>query len=82
MIFPPHCWPSEMTPAEQPRARSPVRRQGLRITSFCYPLLDNNPNSPCRIMRRYTLDRYNEAIDLAADVAAPTSAPSPDRSTA
>ena len=40
--------------------------EGWTITSFCYPLLDNNPNSVCAKMRRYTLDRYKEAIDMSA----------------
>jgi sugar phosphate isomerase/epimerase len=71
MIFPPHCWPSEMTPAERRALKQMLSDGGLRITSFCYPLLDNNPNSVCRIMRRYTLDRYREAIDLATDVGCP-----------
>jgi L-ribulose-5-phosphate 3-epimerase len=71
MIFPPHCWPSEMTPAQRRSFRQMLSDGGLKITSFCYPLLDNNPNSVCRIMRRYTLDRYREAIDLAADVGCP-----------
>jgi sugar phosphate isomerase/epimerase len=65
MIFPPHLWPSSMTPAEKAALKRWLDGEGHRITSFCYPLLDNNPNSTCPIMRRYTLDRYKEAIDLA-----------------
>jgi L-ribulose-5-phosphate 3-epimerase len=71
MIFPPHLWPSEMTPSTRREVRSWLDGEGYRITSFCYPLLDNNPNSVCRIMRRYTLDRYKEAIALAADWGCP-----------
>jgi sugar phosphate isomerase/epimerase len=71
MIFPPHLWPSSMAPAEKAALKSWLDGEGLRITSFCYPLLDNNPNSTCPIMRRYTLDRYKEAIDLAAHLACP-----------
>ena len=56
-----------MTPAEKPELQALARRQGCASPRFCYPLLDNNPNSVCPIMRRYTLDRYKEAIDLAAD---------------
>jgi len=67
MIFPPHLWPADMTPAQKREIASWLDGEGARITSFCYPLLDNNPNSVCRIMRRYTLDRYKEAIALAAD---------------
>jgi sugar phosphate isomerase/epimerase len=66
MIFPPHLWPSEMTPAAKAGLRAWLDGEGCAVTSFCYPLLDNNPNSTCPIMRRYTLDRYREAIDLAA----------------
>jgi sugar phosphate isomerase/epimerase len=71
MIFPPHLWPASMTPAAKAELKSWLDGTGTRITSFCYPLLDNNPNSTCPIMRRYTLDRYKEAIDLAADLACP-----------
>jgi sugar phosphate isomerase/epimerase len=71
MIFPPHLWPSSITPAEKRAVKSWLNDIGGAITSFCYPLLDNNPNSVCPIMRRYTLDRYKEAIDLAADWGCP-----------
>jgi sugar phosphate isomerase/epimerase len=71
MIFPPHLWPSQMTPAQKSGLKSWLDGNGFRITSFCYPLLDNNPNSPCPIMRRYTLDRYKEAVDLADDLNCP-----------
>jgi sugar phosphate isomerase/epimerase len=71
MIFPPHCWPSELTPAKRREYRAWLADSGSAITSFCYPLLDNNPNSVCAKMRRYTLDRYREAIDLAADWGCP-----------
>ncbi len=71
MIFPPHLWPAEMTPVGKRALRNWLDGEGASITSFCYPLLDNNPNSTCSIMRRYTLDRYKEAIDLAALVGCP-----------
>lgn len=67
MIFPPHCWPADMTPSQRKEIGTWLDGEGCRITSFCYPLLDNNPNSVCRIMRRYTLDRYKEAIQLSHD---------------
>ena len=66
MIFPPHCWPAELTEAQRREWAAVLDGEGLSITSFCYPLLDNNPNSTDRLMRAYTLDRYREAIDLAA----------------
>lgn len=71
MIFPPHCWPATMTPAERRALRDWLSDSGHRVTSFCYPLLDNNPNSVCPIMRRYTLDRYKEAIAFAAELGCP-----------
>jgi sugar phosphate isomerase/epimerase len=71
MIFPPHCWPPDLTPRRRRDYRDWLAGEGVRISSFCYPLLDNNPNSTCRLMRAYTLDRYREAIDLAADWGAP-----------
>lgn len=71
MIFPPHCWPAEMSAEQRRGTRAWLDGEGGRITSFCYPLLDNNPNSTDRLMRRYTLDRYREAIDLAAEWGCP-----------
>lgn len=71
MIFPPHCWPATMTLGERRALRDWLSDNGHRVTSFCYPLLDNNPNSVCPIMRRYTLDRYKEAIALAAEIDCP-----------
>ena len=72
MIFPPHCWPAEMSAADAARGQGLARRRGrCAITSFCYPLLDNNPNSTDRLMRDYTLARYREAIDLAAEWGCP-----------
>ena len=66
MIFPPHCWPRELS-ADQRRAYATwLDGEGGALTSFCYPLLDNNPNGVDVLMRQYTLDRYREAIDLAA----------------
>jgi sugar phosphate isomerase/epimerase len=71
MIFPPHCWPRELS-ADQRRAyASWMDGEGVRFSSFCYPLLDNNPNGVDVLMRRYTLDRYREAIDLAAEWSCP-----------
>ena len=67
MIFPPHCWPRELSVAERKNYKAWLDGEGAGITSFCYPLLDNNPNGVDRLMRAYTLDRYREAIDLAAE---------------
>ncbi|MEM8662516.1 MAG: sugar phosphate isomerase/epimerase family protein [Pseudomonadota bacterium] len=67
MIFPPHCWPAELGADARKDVKAWLDGEGTAITSFCYPLLDNNPNSVDRLMRQYTLDRYREAIDLAAD---------------
>ena len=67
MIFPPHCWPAELGASERRRWKAVFDDNGYSFTSFCYPLLDNNPNSVDRLMRRYTLDRYLEAVDLAAE---------------
>jgi len=67
MIFPPHCWPRELTVKARKEYRDWLNGEGGAITSFCYPLLDNNPNGVDRLMRAYTLDRYKEAIDLAAE---------------
>jgi sugar phosphate isomerase/epimerase len=67
MIFPPHCWPRELTVKDRKDYKAWLNGEGGRITSFCYPLLDNNPNGVDRLMRAYTLDRYKEAIDLAAE---------------
>lgn len=71
MIFPPHCWCPEMDAATRSDVKAWLDGEGARITSFCYPLLDNNPNGVDKLMRDYTLDRYREAIDLAADWGCP-----------
>ncbi|WP_204218155.1 sugar phosphate isomerase/epimerase family protein [Microvirga pudoricolor] len=67
MIFPPHCWPRELSAEQRKEYRAWLDGEGASLTSFCYPLLDNNPNSVDKLMREYTLDRYREAIDLAAE---------------
>ncbi len=71
MIFPPHCWPRELAAAKRSEYRKWLDGEGKRITSFCYPLLDNNPNGQDILMRQYTLDRYREAIDLASEFGCP-----------
>jgi L-ribulose-5-phosphate 3-epimerase len=57
----------------RPQARLPqlADGEGAHVSSFCYPLLDNNPNGVDRLMRAYTLDRYKEAIDFAAELECP-----------
>lgn len=67
MIFPPHCWPRELSADDRKAYKTWLDDTGTKITSFCYPLLDNNPNGVDVLMREYTLDRYREAIDLAAE---------------
>ncbi|NEX46682.1 sugar phosphate isomerase/epimerase family protein [Pseudotabrizicola algicola] len=71
MIFPPHCWPRELSVTQRRETKAWLNGEGARLTSFCYPLLDNNPNGVDRLMRAYTLDRYREAIDLAAEWSCP-----------
>ncbi len=71
LIFPPHCWPREMTAAQRREYVDWLDGEGVQVTSFCYPLLDNNPNGVDVLMRDYTLDRYREAIDMAAEFKCP-----------
>lgn len=71
MVFPPHCWPREMSAKQRKEYKTWLDGEGLRISSFCYPLLDNNPNGVDKLMREYTLDRYREAIDFAAELSCP-----------
>ena len=71
MIFPPHCWPRELTVADRKDYKAWLNGEGGHVSSFCYPLLDNNPNGVDRLMRSYTLDRYKEAIDFAAELECP-----------
>lgn len=71
LIFPPHCWPRELTAEQRKEYVSWLDGEGAKVTSFCYPLLDNNPNGVDRLMREYTLDRYREAIDMAAEFKCP-----------
>lgn len=71
MIFPPHCWPAELSADQRREYRTWLDGEGAQITSFCYPLIDNNPNAPDRLMRQYTIDRYRETIDLSAELSCP-----------
>jgi L-ribulose-5-phosphate 3-epimerase len=71
MIFPPHCWPRELSAEQRKEYKVWLDGEGLRISSFCYPLLDNNPNGVDKLMREYTLNRYREAIDFAAELSCP-----------
>lgn len=71
MIFPPHCWPRELSADQRAAYKSWLDDTGTSITSFCIPLLDNNPNGVDVLMRDYTLDRYREALDLAAEWGCP-----------
>jgi len=71
MIFPPHCWPRELTVKDRKEYKTWLNGEGGHVSSFCYPLLDNNPNGVDRLMRAYTLDRYKEAIDFSAELECP-----------
>ncbi|NND21385.1 MAG: sugar phosphate isomerase/epimerase [Silicimonas sp.] len=71
MIFPPHCWPRELSADQVTAYKDWLKGEGLKVSSLCYPLLDNNPNGVDVLMREYTLDRYREAIDFAAEISCP-----------
>ncbi len=71
IVFAPHCWPPLLSATERKAYQEQFSARGLELSSFCYPLLDNNPNAPDALMRRYTLDRYREHIDLAAEWGCP-----------
>ncbi|MEE4277281.1 MAG: sugar phosphate isomerase/epimerase family protein [Halieaceae bacterium] len=71
LIFPPHCWPREMSTKQRREYVDWLEGEGVQVSSFCYPLLDNNPNGVDVLMRDYTLDRYREAIDMAAEFNCP-----------
>ncbi|MBT8417768.1 MAG: sugar phosphate isomerase/epimerase [Silicimonas sp.] len=71
MIFPPHCWPRELSTDQVTAYKDWLNGEGLKVSSLCYPLLDNNPNGVDVLMREYTLDRYREAIDFAAEISCP-----------
>lgn len=71
LIFPPHCWPRDLDAQMRKEYVAWLDGEGAEVTSFCYPLLDNNPNGVDPLMREYTLDRYREAIDMAAEFKCP-----------
>jgi sugar phosphate isomerase/epimerase len=71
LIFPPHCWPRDLSAEQRREYVAWMDGEGAKVTSFCYPLLDNNPNGVDPLMREYTLDRYREAIDMAAEFNCP-----------
>ena len=71
VIFPPHVWPTTLDEATKREIAAFVADRGLAITSLCYPLLDNNINSPVPEVRRFTIDMYKRVIDLAGDWGVP-----------
>jgi sugar phosphate isomerase/epimerase len=71
MIFPPHCWPRELSSGQVAEYKNWLSGEGMKVSSLCYPLLDNNPNGVDVLMREYTLDRYREAIDFASEISCP-----------
>ncbi len=71
VIFPPHIWPTTLDEATKREIATLVADRGLTLTSLCYPVLDNNINSPVPEVRRFTIDMYKRVIDLAGDWGVP-----------
>ena len=72
MIFPPHCWPATMTLGERRAMRDWLSDNGLFGDELLLPAARQPPELGLGpIMRRYTLDRYKEAIAFAAEIGCP-----------
>ena len=67
VLMPPHIWPPEMSKRQRKEFARRLSDEGLRITSFCYPTLDNNFTSPNKHIRRQTVDDYKAMLDVAAE---------------
>ncbi len=85
MIFPPHCWPADMTPKQKREIGKWLDGEGCRITSFCYPCsttIRTPSAASCGATRSIATRRRSSSRPTGV---APMSAPSrpgqqPDRS--
>ncbi|WP_233809456.1 sugar phosphate isomerase/epimerase family protein [Paraburkholderia sp. HP33-1] len=70
VLNPPHLALEEFPSGERAKLRSTMAAVGLSVRSLNVPSLDHNLASPMRRMRRYSIDLFLDAIDLAADLGA------------
>lgn len=70
LLNPPHLGLDEFAPAERKRLAASLVVEGLVVRSLNVPSLDHNLASPMRRMRKYSIDLFIDAIDLASDLGA------------
>lgn len=70
VLNPPHLALEEFPSGARAKLRSTMAAVGLSVRSLNVPSLDHNLASPLRRMRRYSIDLFLDAIDLAADLGA------------
>lgn len=68
ILAPGHCWPGELTAADRSRLASTLAAEGIRIDSVNFPALDLNLASCVAEVRKYSVERYREALLLGAEL--------------
>jgi sugar phosphate isomerase/epimerase len=70
VLNPPHLALDEFPSGARAKLRNTMEAAGLSVRSLNVPSLDHNLASPMSRMRRYSMDMFIDAIDLAADLGA------------
>lgn len=65
LFNPPHIWAPEIEADARQGWMRQCADEGFRIHSFNLPIMDHNITSPVAEMRRFTIDRFRELIQLA-----------------
>jgi sugar phosphate isomerase/epimerase len=68
ILAPGHCWPGELTAADRSRLASTLAAEGIRIDSVNFPVLDLNLASCVAEVRKYSVERYREALLLGSEL--------------
>lgn len=68
ILAPGHCWPGELTAADRSRLASTLAAEGIRIDSVNFPALDLNLASCVAEVRKYSVERYREALLLGSEL--------------
>jgi len=68
LFNPGHIWPSEVSAGERRAMPGRLSDEGLDVLSFNLPIMDHNITSPVPEMRRFTIERFRDMIDLAHDL--------------
>jgi sugar phosphate isomerase/epimerase len=68
ILAPGHCWPGELTAADRSRLATTLAAEGIRIDSVNFPALDLNLASCVAEVRKYSVERYREALLLGSEL--------------